>query len=47
MTVSGAQVASGCGTDQLLPEDATESIDDVIRAYEAQIEAIEALGRQA
>ena len=40
--VPGALVASGCGTDQLAPEDAT-SIDDVIRAYEEQMAAIEAL----
>jgi hypothetical protein len=34
-------VFSGCGTDQLDPRQA-KSIDDVIRAYEQQIEAIEA-----
>jgi uncharacterized protein DUF993 len=39
----GAQIASGCGTDHLAP-DAAASIDDVIRAYETQMEAIEALG---
>ena len=39
----GALLASGCGTDQLAPEDA-RSIDDVIRAYEEQVEAIEAAG---
>ena len=39
----GALLASGCGTDQLKPEDA-RSLDDVIRAYEEQIEAIETLG---
>jgi hypothetical protein len=39
----GALVASGCGTDQLAPEDA-RSVDDVIRAYEEQMAAIEALG---
>jgi hypothetical protein len=39
----GARVASGCGTDHLAPEDA-KSVDDVIRAYETQMEAIEALG---
>jgi hypothetical protein len=38
----GALVASGCGTDHLAPE-AARSIDDVIRAYEEQMEAIEAL----
>ncbi len=36
-------VFSGCGTDQLDPNDA-KSLDDVIRAYEEQIEAIEAAG---
>jgi len=39
----GALIASGCGTDQLAPENA-RSVDDVIRAYEEQMEAIEALG---
>ena len=39
----GAIVASGCGTDHLAPEDA-KSVDDVIRAYEEQMEAIEKLG---
>src|SRR5438093_5971948 len=41
--VPGALVASGAGTDHLAPEDA-RTIDDVIRAYEEQIGAIEALG---
>ena len=41
--VPGALVASGCGTDQLSVE-AARSVDDVIRAYEEQMEAIEALG---
>lgn len=36
-------VVSGCGTDQLAPADA-RSLDDVVRAYEEQIEAIEAAG---
>lgn len=36
-------VFSGCGTDQLDPTDA-KSIDDVIHAYEEQIEAIESIG---
>ena len=36
-------VFSGCGTDQLDPADA-KSLDDVIRAYDEQIEAIEAVG---
>jgi hypothetical protein len=39
----GAFLASGCGTDHLAPE-ATRSVDDVIRAYEEQMAAIEALG---
>jgi hypothetical protein len=39
----GALVASGCGTDHLAPEAAT-SVDDVIRAYEEQMEAIEKHG---
>ena len=39
----GALVASGCGTDQLAPESA-DSVDDVIRAYEEQMAAIEKLG---
>lgn len=41
--VPGALVASGCGTDQLAP-DAARDVDDVIRAYEAQMAAIEKLG---
>jgi hypothetical protein len=41
--VAGAFLASGAGTDHLAPEDA-KSVDDVIRAYEEQIEAIEKLG---
>ncbi len=41
--VPGALVASGCGTDHLAADAAT-SIDDVIRAYEEQMAAIEALG---
>ena len=43
---AGALVASGCGTDHLAPDAAT-SVDDVIRAYEKQMEAIEAARRQA
>ena len=39
----GAVLFSGAGTDHLLPNDA-RSIDDVIRAYEQQFEAIEAAG---
>lgn len=41
--VPGALVASGCGTDQLDPAQARH-LDDVIRAYEEQMEAIEKLG---
>lgn len=41
--VPGALVASGCGTDHLAP-DAARSLDDVIRAYEEQMAAIERLG---
>ena len=41
--VPGAFLASGCGTDHLAPENA-RSIDDVIRAYEEQMAAIEKLG---
>jgi hypothetical protein len=39
----GALVASGCGTDHL-PAESARSVDDVIRAYEEQMEAIERLG---
>lgn len=39
----GSLLASGCGTDQLAPQDA-RSLDDVVRAYEEQAEAIEATG---
>lgn len=39
----GAVVFSGAGTDHLDPAEA-KSVDDVIRAYETQFEAIEALG---
>jgi hypothetical protein len=38
-----ALIASGAGTDQLAPEDA-RSIDDIIRAYEEQMAAIEKAG---
>lgn len=41
--VPGAIVASGCGTDHLAPEKAM-NVDDVIRAYEEQMDAIEKLG---
>ena len=39
----GALLASGAGTDQLAVEDA-RSLDDVLRAYEEQLAAIEKLG---
>lgn len=39
----GAGVYSGAGTDHLAPE-AARSVDDVIRAYEEQIEAVEGVG---
>ena len=39
----GALIASGCGTDHL-NLDAVKSVDEVIRAYEFQMEAIEKLG---
>ncbi len=42
-TVPGARVASGCGTDHLNLE-TVKSVDEVIAAYEQQMEAIEALG---
>ena len=41
--VPGARIASGCGTDHL-PPDTARSVDDVIRAYEEQMAAIEAIG---
>jgi hypothetical protein len=41
--VPGALLASGAGTDHVAP-DAARSVDDVIRAYEEQVAAIEALG---
>jgi len=41
--VPGALVASGCGTDHL-DLDAVKGVDDVIRGYEDQMAAIEALG---
>ncbi len=44
-SVPGARVASGCGTDHLDPT-AVKSVDEVIRGYETQMEAIEALGGQ-
>jgi hypothetical protein len=41
----GAKIASGVGTDHL-DANADVSIDDIIRAYEEQIEAIEGMGGQ-
>ena len=41
--VPGALLACGCGTDQLAPDEA-KTVDDVIRAYEEQMAAIERLG---
>jgi hypothetical protein len=38
-----ARIYSGCGTDQLEPAQA-HSVDDVLRAYEAQLAAIQKLG---
>ncbi len=39
----GALVASGCGTDHLAIDE-VKTVDDVIRGYEEQMEAIEKLG---
>lgn len=41
--VPGALIASGCGTDHLVLED-VKTVDEVIRGYEEQMTAIEALG---
>ncbi len=41
--VPGALLASGCGTDHLAPDEA-RGIDDVKRAYDEQMAAIEKLG---
>ena len=41
--VSGALIASGCGTDHLVLDD-IRTVDEVIAAYELQMEAIEKLG---
>src|SRR6185312_10672892 len=40
--IPGAVVYSGVGTDQLAP--ASSTLDDVIRAYEEQVAAVEAAG---
>ncbi|MGH7005658.1 MAG: dihydrodipicolinate synthase family protein, partial [Alphaproteobacteria bacterium] len=45
-TVPGADLACGAGTDQLAPENA-DLVQDVIDAYEAQIDFIEAEGGRA
>lgn len=44
--VPGADLACGAGTDHLSPADA-RSLDDVIRAYEIQMEFVEANGGRA
>jgi Protein of unknown function (DUF993) len=44
-SVPGARVASGCGTDHLALQE-VRTLDQVIRAYDEQIEAIEAMGGQ-
>lgn len=41
--IDGALIASGCGTDHLAPADAT-TIEDVVRAYDQQMNAIQKLG---
>jgi len=41
--IAGALVFSGCGTDQLNPADA-RTLDDVLRAYDEQLAAIQKLG---
>jgi hypothetical protein len=45
-TVPGADLACGAGTDQLDPA-AARSLDDVIRAYEEQVEFVEKNGGRA
>ncbi|WP_426232762.1 dihydrodipicolinate synthase family protein [Pararhizobium sp. DWP3-4] len=42
-TVPGADLACGAGTDHLSPAD-TRSLDDVIRAYETQVDFVEQQG---
>ncbi|PZM12544.1 dihydrodipicolinate synthase family protein [Rhizobium tubonense] len=44
--IPGADLACGAGTDHLAPADA-RSLDDVIRAYETQIEFVESHGGRA
>ena len=41
--IDGALIASGCGTDHLASADAT-TIEDVVRAYDQQMNAIQKLG---
>jgi hypothetical protein len=41
--IPGALIFSGCGTDQLEPADA-RTLDDVLRAYDEQLTAIQKLG---
>ncbi|WP_109477819.1 dihydrodipicolinate synthase family protein [Paraburkholderia sp. C35] len=41
--IEGALIASGCGTDHLAPGSVT-SVDDVIRAYAEQLEAVQRTG---
>eukprot|EP01037_Dinobryon_pediforme_P018768 gene18768-19074_t len=41
--VKGADLASGAGTDHLAPREA-KTLDDIIRAYELQVEFVEAQG---
>jgi hypothetical protein len=45
-TVSGADLACGAGTDHLMAADA-RSLDDVVKAYETQIEFVEKHGGRA
>ena len=45
-TVPGADLACGAGTDQLDPAEA-RSLDDVVAAYEEQLEHVEACGGRA
>lgn len=42
-TMDGALLANGCGTDQLMP-DPKNTLDDIINAYEEQLEYVEGLG---
>lgn len=42
----GGDIACGAGTDQL-PEDEPASLDDIVRAYEEQVELVEGEGGQA